>query len=458
MKKITILILFFMMINIVSAESFPSLEIDFVYSHTNILEKEGLEYNINSLLGSVGFSDLFYPNYESFLGYSINGSVGYGVSFAGLDLYNLNMRFYFDLGLSFRGDDAIKGFSYFNIGPSVVYDTTGCGAGIFFELGIINRMFKYNTATSDYSFGYDGYPALKLSYNFLTIYDNLSDCYSLLNWNRFSIAFLLRVGFVKHRTKDKTFLNEFIADYESKLLDDISKEDVYSGKYKLYYSEKSQLEGQTVDLHYYRRISNESDYGWFYLSKPFLREISFLIYSLSDAKPGTDEYLFYNTKNVTMNYYTLEDKNKVLEEIRKNNEIKKQQKNRILENRKLNPSSLIYEDYPDFDMESMGKNNIDYEFIKGQIYDVYGLSSARVINVLQSGDYNIGSKYSQFILKNSSGEYIRDYLSTDTALLRYLGDVQVVDSKGMLFYKPYFELLQKNRSKLKEIIEECESW
>ena len=54
-----------MMINIVSAESFPSLEIDFVYSHTNILEKEGLEYNINSLLGTVGFSDLFYPNYES---------------------------------------------------------------------------------------------------------------------------------------------------------------------------------------------------------------------------------------------------------------------------------------------------------------------------------------------------------------------------------------------------------
>ena len=122
-------------------------------------------------------------------------------------------------------------------------------------------------------------------------------------------------------------------------------------------------------------------------------------------------------------------------------------------------AELDYAFYPEINMSSLGYINYDVEFEVGQIYDVCGLKSAKVINIMNNGDYNVVVNNYQFIMRNKSGEYIRDYLSTESALLRYIGEIEVISSGGYVHYRPHFELLVKDRSpKLKNILKECETW
>ena len=145
----------------------------------------------------------------------------------------------------------------------------------------------------------------------------------------------------------------------------------------------------------------------------------------------------------------------------------KQQKERIAENRRLNPNNYDYQDLKVLSMATMG---IEYApnppLIRGNVYIADQLSSFYIINRMENGDYNIGQESSiygtyQFILKNSSGESmggIGGHMFADTAYFRYLGTMEVITSNGYVRHLPYFEMLKKNPHTIRKIIKECEKW
>lgn len=203
--------------------------------------------------------------------------------------------------------------------------------------------------------------------------------------------------------------------------------------------------------------------------KKIFNEISFTAHNLGNGKVGSDEYIKYTTKDITLNFSTEEDKQIAFTKIVEEYNIRQIQKSRIVENKRLNQNRLDYNSYPTISMATMG---ISYApnplLIPGKIYIADQMKCFFVINRMENGDYNIGQDIGsyggyQFILKNASGNSmgeIRGYLFTDTALLRYLGTTEVITSDGYVRYLPYFDMLEKNphENQIRKIIKECEEW
>lgn len=224
-----------------------------------------------------------------------------------------------------------------------------------------------------------------------------------------------------------------------------------------------------IEIAYFARYYSDNEgYEKFYdFSKAFPRNISFIFHELGDGKPGTEKYITYSTKKVTLPFYTEDERNNAFNILVEDYKRMKQQKERIAENRRLNPNNY---DYQYLEVLSMATMGVDYApnptLIRGNVYIADQLRAFYIINRMENGEYNIGQESSiygtyQFILKNSSGESMGGtggHMFADTAYLRYLGTTEVIMSNGYIRHLPHFEMLKKNPHILRKIIEECEKW
>ena len=222
-----------------------------------------------------------------------------------------------------------------------------------------------------------------------------------------------------------------------------------------------------VTLNYYKKWNSKKE-QW-YSSEIFLREIALEKHELGEGKPGSDEYIIFKTKKISIPFFTSEEKRLAAKLIADEYETRLQQVKRIAENRKLNPKNLDYQDLPVLNMMRMGVSYApNPPLVVGNAYIADNFRFFYVINRMQNGDYNIGQDYGsygryQFILRNTSGESmegIGGHMFADTAYLRYLGKTETITSDGFIQYLPYFEMLKKNphESAVIKILNECKTW
>ena len=220
-----------------------------------------------------------------------------------------------------------------------------------------------------------------------------------------------------------------------------------------------------VTIQYYEHW----DWDWVHGAEEIVQRIFFTSHKLGNGEVGTDEYITYTTENVSLPFYTDEEKRSAFEKIVEEYNIRQEQKARIAENRRLRPSNIDYQNLPVLSMPTMGiKYAPNPLLVRGNVYIADGLRAFYVINRMEDGTYNIGSESGfggyQFILRNTSGESIRSsgyvFTDTETAYLRYLGTTEVIMSNGYVRYLPYFEMLEKNphKTEIRKIIDECEKW
>lgn len=223
-----------------------------------------------------------------------------------------------------------------------------------------------------------------------------------------------------------------------------------------------------VTIEYYRKWNTKKN-EWSNNSIPFIRDVSILKHSLGTGKPGSDEYILFETEKITVPFYTDEDKKSFAKIVEEEYIIREKQKERIAENKRLNPNNYDYQKLSVLSMATMG---VEYApnptLVKGKVYIADQLRLFYIINRMENGDYNIGQESSmygmyQFILKNTSGEAlvgIGGHMFADTAYLRYLGTTKVIMSNGYERWLPYYELIKKNphESKTVQIIRECDKW
>lgn len=204
-------------------------------------------------------------------------------------------------------------------------------------------------------------------------------------------------------------------------------------------------------------------------TSPFIRDVSILKHSLGIGKPGSDEYILYKTEKLTLSFISNEDKKSLAKMIEEEYVFRQKQKERIAENKRLNPNNYDYQDLPVISMATMG---VAYapnpNLIPGKVYIADQLRRFYIINSMGNEEYNIGQESNvygmyQFIMKNSSGEGlggIGGHMFADTAYLRYLGTKKVIMSNGYERWLPYYEMLKINphESKIVKIIRECSKW
>ena len=204
-------------------------------------------------------------------------------------------------------------------------------------------------------------------------------------------------------------------------------------------------------------------------TSPFIRDISILKHSLGTGKAGSDEYIMYKTEKLTLPFISNEDKKYFVKMIEEEYIFRQKQKERIAENKRLNPNNYDYQDLPILSMATM---RVSYapnpSLVPGKVYIADQLRLFYIINTMENGEYNIGQESSiygmyQFVMKNSSGddvEGIGGHMFADTAYLRYLGAKKVIMANGYERWLPYFEMLKINphESKTVKIIRECKKW
>ncbi|MBD5412421.1 MAG: hypothetical protein HDR51_06725 [Treponema sp.] len=200
-----------------------------------------------------------------------------------------------------------------------------------------------------------------------------------------------------------------------------------------------------------------------------IQKIAFTSHKLGNGEVGTEGYITYTTEEVSLPFYTDEEKRNTFDKIVEEYNIRQEQKARIAENRRLRPNDIDYQDLPILSMPTMGiKYAPNPLLVRGKVYIAEGFRAFYVINRMEDGTYNIGSDSSlggyQFILRNTSGESIRSsgyvFTDTETAYLQYLGTTEVIMSDGRIRYLPYFEMLKKNphETGIRKIINECKEW
>ncbi len=218
-----------------------------------------------------------------------------------------------------------------------------------------------------------------------------------------------------------------------------------------------------VTLEYYRKW-NIKKADWVNSSVPFIRDVSILKHSLGTGKAGSTEYILYETEKLTLPFISDEDKKAFVKVLEDEYVIREKQKERIEENKRLNPNNYDYQDLPILSMATIGGTSVlTPGLVLGKVYIADWLRQFYIINTMDNGEYNIGQVYGmhQFILKNSSGESMGGiYMFADTAYLRYLGTKKVIMANGYERWLPYFEMLKKNphESKTVKIIKECSKW
>ena len=493
----------------VFAESLLGINIGTGYRNNNF-DYEGLQHDVNYWSNFGGFSCTFYPNYGSFLGFSVSSNflgldipVSKNISGTGIDSNyhfiqkqeymveseTLRYALTMDSALNFRFPvkKLDKSFSYLRIGGNYQLSTwnmsmarnndapknlsyekyldgTQNSFGIFAEIG-----HNYGNGDVSLKFIYDLFIKSEMTGN------------EFIRPKSFGILFSCRPKTWRIQTaKDKAYLYSLMKD-----------EDVFDdSKYKCYTTEKISVGNMKkfvelnqnlatpldekflalpINIDYFARYYSDNEgYEKFYdFAKAFPRNISFTVHELGNGKSGTEKYITYTTKTVTLPFYTEEEKINAFNVLVEDYKRMKQQKERIAENRRLNPNNYDYQDLKVLSMATMG---IEYApnppLIRGNVYIADQLSSFYIINRMENGDYNIGQESSiygtyQFILKNSSGESmggIGGHMFADTAYFRYLGTMEVITSNGYVRHLPYFEMLKKNPHTIRKIIKECEKW
>ncbi len=484
-RKIIVVVFTFFVSTFAFSEHLLGLNLGTGYRNNNF-EYEDFKHDVSYWTNFFGFSYTYYPSYNSVLGFSLLANI------VGLDIpvyrnisdtgnnsnyhyvekysypdnaYSENLRYSFNmdaaLNLRFPVKDFGKSFTYLRLGGFYQLSTfdmrmernKNAASNLSYDKNVSGGQNAFGTfAEIGRNYG-KGEVSLKFVYDLLIESELTGN--ELIRPKSFGIVFSCRPRTWRIETqKDK--------DYIQSLL---SKEDVYDkDKYRLYETKKETIHGIPVTVEYVRRIDElDEDKG---LGKPFILRISFDTIKLGKGIPGTDDYLRYSTETVTMNFYSEEEKDLVYRTIEEDKIRRKEQKNRIAENRKLNPNKLEYQKLPVLDMATMGIAYAPNPTLTiGNIYLADRLRVFYVINRMENGDYNIGedpsfSSYGsyQFIMKNSSSEPISDYMFADTAYLRYLGKTEVIMSNGYVRYLPYFEMIQKNPHSLRRLIEECEKW
>ena len=89
-------------------------------------------------------------------------------------------------------------------------------------------------------------------------------------------------------------------------------------------------------------------------TSPFIRDVSILKHSLGIGKPGSDEYILYKTEKLTLSFISNEDKKSIAKMIEEEYVFRQKQKERIAENKRLNPNNYDYQDLPVISMATMG--------------------------------------------------------------------------------------------------------
>ncbi len=277
---------------------------------------------------------------------------------------------------------------------------------------------------------------------------------------------------------------------KQEILKMMDSEDKYSDFYKVveekectvsdleYFSDKLRSnEGQfdeaileiPITAKFYRR-QNESKTDWMDYSEKFLRDISFFKHSLGNGKPGSVEYISYKTDYVTLPFYTDEEKERAFEALVEEINVRKEQKKRIAENKKLNPNNYDYMNLPVLYMARMDEF---YEknptLVSGKVYLADELYYFHIVNRMGSNEYNMAANRGygsyQFIIEDVSGKEMKNlgdygYYFMSTAYLRYVGTELVFMADGSKRYLPYFEILEKDPSnnKVRTILRECQNW
>ena len=161
-------------------------------------------------------------------------------------------------------------------------------------------------------------------------------------------------------------------------------------------------------------------------TSPFIKDVSILKHSLGIGKPESNEYILYKTEKLTLSFISNEDKKSLAKMIEEEYVFRQKQKERIAENKRLNPNNYDYQDLPVISMATMG---VAYapnpNLIPGKVYIADQLRLFYIINSMGNEEYNIGQESSvygmyQFIMKNSSGEGlggIEELMFADTAYL-----------------------------------------
>ena len=494
----------------VFAESLLGFNVVTGYLNNNF-EYEGLSHDVNYWSNFGGFRYTFYPSYGSFLGFSVNTNLfDFEVPFSrdisddgrnsdyhyiGEDKYigkSETLSFGFDadvaLDLRFPVKNLDKSFSYLRLGGT--YRIASWDAWMVYNSNSVPYWLEHEKSVDVWqnSFGIlaeighnygNGDVSLKFIYDLFIKSEMTGN--EFIRPKSFGILFSCRPKTWRIQTaKDKAYLYSLMKD-----------EDVFDDtKYKRYTS-KNVTVGEVrkfaelnknlatpldekflalpINIDYFSRYYSDNEgYEKFYdFAKAFPRNISFTVHELGNGKPGTEKYITYTTKTVTLPFYTEEEKINAFNVLVEDYKRMKQQKERIAENRRLNPNNYDYQDLKVLSMATMG---IEYApnppLIRGNVYIADQLSSFYIINRMENGDYNIGQESSiygtyQFILKNSSGESmggIGGHMFADTAYFRYLGTMEVITSNGYVRHLPYFEMLKKNPHTIRKIIKECEKW
>ena len=180
------------------------------------------------------------------------------------------------------------------------------------------------------------------------------------------------------------------------------------------------------------------------------RKIYFRSYTLGAGEAGTDEYIVpQETATVVLPYYTADEKRTARDAMKREAEKKKEQAERLSEDRRLNPGRLSYSmsDTVDFSALKPILTSESPRFSEGKIY------GGESLNLFLPG-YTIKADGSRFSFMANNGAYMRnryeflllnsDAISGSGNFVRYLGIAELVDGFGNVKYFEKWELLKEN--------------
>lgn len=187
------------------------------------------------------------------------------------------------------------------------------------------------------------------------------------------------------------------------------------------------------------------------------RKIYFCSYTLGEGQPGSDEYIIpKEAKTVSLPYYTNEEKRIAREAIKAESVKKKEQTERLSEDKKLNPDRLAYAVSEKIDFSELKPifNADSPRFSEGKIYE------ADSINLFVS-NYTIKSDGIRFSFMANNGRYMRnryeflllnsDEITASGNFVKYLGVAELTDGFGNIRYFEKWELLKENPSVVETI-------
>lgn len=449
MKRLVALSLFSILIGFsVFSESIHGFNLITGYKNNN-LEYDGLDYSTSIWRLSLGYTYTLFPSYNSIVGFSLSPNVGFDIPFGTTienngsstkinpnyeyehDDFGSSLFFNTDIALNFRFRRTLnKGFPYiktgatwqatmFSIAKKDDYFTgldkvSGMQQtiGTFFEIGFQPRAYSdyfEHGADSFFSY-YRSDISLRFIYDFLTANPLTDD--NFVKSSNFGIMLIWkpwqRSG---EHSNDKAIMSKFRGE---------------NGKYRLF-EEKNETVG---NISYFREkisnISNEydgdienisikSEYhrkwdigtsSW--VSEPIIMKVIYTKHMLGKGKVGTNEYTAWTEENISLPFYTDEDKQKAFDAIVAESECRRQQKKRVAENEQI----------------AQSKHDVIYE---------KALTSKNVIALVNYIDENRGSKYFHDEAYTEIAKLVTKNTKIELKELPYISNPYVLD-KNCLYY------------------------